>query len=134
MLTTLIVCLSGCGAPVSTGDELGRLSSAYLQSCHELQELRRSRCPEIAAPPLLQCASEVERQLPVRHRPDYRRGLPLLEQRFARELPSAIGARFTAAQQAHGGEAGPACAAMAAEIDHQRLLIRQQLKSLVNSR
>lgn len=134
MLTTLIVCLAGCGAPVSTSDELGRLSAAYLQSCHELQELRRSYCPALPAPPLLQCVNEVERQLPARYRSDLRRGLPVLEQRFAAELPSALGARFATELKAHGGEPAPACMTMAADIDHQRLQLRKQLKSLANSR
>ncbi len=134
MLKTLIVCLANCGTPVSTADELGRLSAAYLQSCHELQELRRQRCPELTAPPLLQCTQEVERQLPARYRADFRRGLPLLEQRFTSELPAAMAARFAAELKASGGEAGPACAALGSDIDHQRSRIRQQLRSLAGSR
>ncbi len=134
MLTTLIVCLANCGAPVSIADELGRLSAGYLQSCHELHELRRQRCPELPAPPLMQCANEVERQLPLRYRADFRRGLPLLEQRFAGELASAMAARFAAELRASGGEAGTACGALATDIERQRSRLQQQLRSLAGSR
>lgn len=134
MLTTLIVCLANCGAPVSTSDELGRLSSAYLQTCHELQELQRSHCSELPAPPLLQCVNEVERQLPARYRPDFRRGLPVLEQRFAGLLPSAVATRFGAELKAAGGDVATACMAVAADTDHQRLQIRKQLRSLAGNR
>lgn len=129
MLGTLIVCLAGCGAPTSAGDELGRVSAGFLRSCHELQELRRAYCPELPAPPLLQCVNEVERELPTRYRSEFRQGLPVLEQRFATELPSAVAARFAAEVRASGGEPAPACAAMAAEIDHRRLQLRGQLRS-----
>lgn len=130
MLGTLIVCLAGCGAPTSAGDELGRIASGYLRTCHELQELRRSYCPEWPAPPLLQCVNDIERELPSRYRSEFRQGLPVLEQRFANELPSAVAARFAAEMRAAGGEASPACATMAADIDHRRLQLRGQLRSV----
>lgn len=129
MLKTLVVCLAGCGAPTSAGDELGRISAGYLRTCHELQVLRRAHCPDWPAPPLLQCVNDVERELPARYRVEFRQGVGVLEQRFASELPSAISARFAAEVRAAGGEAAPACAAMAAEIDHRRLQLRSQLRS-----
>lgn len=130
MLGTLIVCLAGCGAPVSAEDELGRVAASYLRSCHELQELRRAHCPELPAPPLLQCVGDVERELPARYRSEFRRGLPLLTQRFASELPPALASRFASEVRAAGGESAPACVAMAAEIDHRRLHLRGQLRSI----
>ncbi len=129
MLKTLIVCLAGCGTPTSISDELGKISAGYLRTCHELQELRRAFCPEWPAPPLLQCVNDVERELPARYRGEFRQGVGVLAQRFASELPSAVAARFAAEVRAAGGEAGPACAAMAADIDHQRLQLRSQLRS-----
>lgn len=129
MLGTLIVCLAGCGAPTSIDDELGRVSASYLRSCHELQELRRAHCPELPAPPLLQCVNDVERELPSRLRSEFRQGIPLLTQRFASELPTAVAARFASEVRAAGGEPAPACAVMAADIDHRRLQLRGQLRS-----
>lgn len=130
MLGTLIVCLSGCGAPASTADEAGRLSASYLQACHEMHYLKRSHCPEIDAPVLLRCTSEIERQLPSRFRDDFRRGTKVLEQRLAQELPPLAERRFSQQLEANGKDAAQACYALATENAQRRLQLMRQLQSL----
>ncbi len=130
MLGTLIVCLSGCGAPVSVADEAGRLSASYLQACHEMHYLKRSHCPEIDAPVLLRCAHEIERQLPAKFREDFRRGTKVLEQRLAQELPPLTERRFSQQLDASGKDAALACHAMATDNAQRRLQLMRQLQSL----
>lgn len=134
MLKTLIVCLAGCGAPTSISDELGRVSAEYLQTCHELQQLRRAHCPELAAPALLQCVNDVERELPSRYRGEFRKGLRVLEERFQRELPAEISARFNTELNSVGGDTALACGSIAARTDHRRLQLQKQLRGFANGR
>ena len=133
MLGTLIVCLSGCGAPVSIADEAGRLSASYLQACHEMHYLKRSHCPEIDAPVLLRCANEIERQLPPKFRDDFRRGAKVLEQRLAQELPSQAERRFNQQLDASGKDAAQACHAIAADNAQRRLQLMRQLQGLTKN-
>ncbi len=130
MLGTLIVCLSGCGAAVSTADDAGRLSASYLQACHEMHYLKRSHCPEIDAPVLLRCASEIERQLPTKYRDDFRRGAKVLEQRLAQELPALTERRFSQQLEASGKDAAQACYCIGTDNAQRRVQLLRQLQSL----
>lgn len=129
MLGTLIVCLSGCGAPTSTADEIGHLSSSYLQACHEMHYLKRDHCPAVEVPVLLQCTNEVERQLSLKYRADFQRGVKVLEQRFRQELPALAERRFNAQLAASGKDAALACYALATDNAQRRMQLMQQLKS-----
>ncbi len=130
MLGTLIVCLSGCGAPVSVAGDAGRLSAGYLQACHEMHYLKRRHCPDIDAPVLLRCTNDVERQLPPKFREDFRRGAKVLEQRLAQELPPLAERRFSQQLEASGKDAAQACQSLAAENAQRRVQLMRQLQSL----
>ncbi len=134
MLTTLIVCMANCGAPASSADELGVASAGYLQACHEMHYLKRSRCPNVEVPVLLQCVNDVERELPHKYRADFRNGQRLLAQKFANDVPVIAENRFADKLVANGGDAALACQSLAAENAHRRMQLMRQLKSSSNSR
>lgn len=129
MLTTLIVCMSQCGAPTSTADELGAAAASYLQACHEMHYLKRSHCAEVEAPVLLQCVNDVERQLPQKYRADFRKGQQVLVQKFAAVVPATVEASFADKLAATNGDAALACQAVAADNAQRRLQLMRQLKS-----
>lgn len=129
MLSTLIVCLAGCGAPTTPADEIGALAAGYLQACHEMHVLQRSRCPALQPPVLLQCVNDIERELPSKFRPDFRNGLRVLEQKFSREVPSIAERRYTELFDANGGDSALACQSAGADNAHRRLQMMRQLKS-----
>ncbi len=134
MLTTLIVCMANCGAPTTTADELGAAAASYLQNCHEMHYLKRSTCPGIDVPVLLQCSNDVERELPTTYRADFRNGQRILAQKFATDIPTTMQNRFAAALGANDGDSALACQSLAAENAQRRLQLMRQLKSFSKSR
>lgn len=134
MLTTLIVCMANCGAPTTTADELGAAAASYLQSCHETHYLKRSYCPAIEVPILLQCVNDVERELPNTYRADFRAGQRVLAQKFSTDVPAIMENRFAAALGANGGDTALACQSLAAENAQRRMQFMRQLKSFSKSR
>lgn len=134
MLTTLIVCMANCGAPTSTADELGAAAASYLQACHEMHYLQRSHCPGVTVPVLLQCANDVERELPQKYRADFRNGQRVLAQKFASEVPATMESRFADKLGANAGDTALACQSLAAENAQRRMQLMRQMKSFGNSR
>ncbi len=134
MLTTLIVCMANCGAPTSTADELGAAAAGYLQACHEMHYLKRSHCPGVDVPVLLQCVNDVERELPHKYRADFRSGQRVLAQKFANEVPAIVEGRFADKLGANGGDAALACQSVSGDNAHRRMQLMRQLKSSGNSR
>ena len=134
MLTTLIVCMAHCGAPTTTADELGAAAAGYLQACHEMHYLKRSRCPGVEVPVLLQCVNDVERELPHKYRADFRNGQRVLAQKFANEVPAIVESRFADKLSANGGDAVLACQSVAAENAQRRMQLMRQLKTSGNGR
>jgi hypothetical protein len=134
LLTTLIVCMANCGAPTTTADEAGAAAAAYLQACHEMHVLKARRCPGVEVPVLLQCANDIERELPQKFRADFRNGQRVLAQKFAADVPAITENRFAAALAANTGDTILACQSVAAENAHRRLQLMLQLKSFGKGR
>ena len=130
MLTTLIVCLANCSTPTSLGDELGMLSGRYVELCHAMHHLKAAHCPAVEAPVLVQCVTDVERELPLRYTADFRNGVRLLQRRFAAELPAQTEESYRAQLQASGGDGEAACQALAAENRRQRFRDMQLIRKL----
>lgn len=133
MLTTLIVCLANCGAPTTPADEIGKVAAGYLEACHEMNYLQRSRCPDIQPPVLLQCVNDIERELPHQYRADFRKGRRVLEQRFITELPAQAESRFALQLRTTGGDSALACYNSANELAQRRIQLMRQLKIFGNS-
>ena len=133
MLTTLIVCLANCGTPTTPADEIGKVAAGYLEACHELHYLKRSHCPDLQAPVLLQCVNEIERELPHQFRNDFRQGRRVLEQRFTHELPAQATHRYAAQLRTASGDAALACYNSSNEIAQRRIHLMRQLKIFSNS-
>jgi hypothetical protein len=133
MLTTLIVCLANCGAPTTPADEIGKVAASFLEACHELNYLKRSYCPDIQPPVLLQCVNDIERELPHQFRADFRKGRRILEQRFITELPAQAEGRFALQLRTAGGDSTLACYNSANEISQRRIQLMRQLKIFGNN-
>lgn len=133
MLTTLIVCLANCGTPTTHADEIGKVAASYLEACHEMHYLKRSYCPDLQPPVLLQCVNDVERELPHQYRADFRKGRRVLEQRFMTELPAQAENRFAQQLRASAGDSALACYSSANDIAQRRIQLMRQLKIFGNS-
>jgi len=133
MLTTLIVCLANCGPATTPADEIGKVAGGYLEVCHEMHYLKRSYCPELQPPVLLQCVNDVERELPHQYRADFRKGRRVLEQRLATDLPSQAESRFALQLRNAGGDTALACYNSANEITQRRINLMRQLKIFSNN-
>ncbi len=96
--------------------------------------LQRSRCPDITVPVLLQCANDVERELPQKFRADFRNGQRVLTQKFANEIPAMMDHRFAEKLNLNIGDTALACQSLAAENGQRRMQLMRQLKSFSNSR
>ena len=133
MLTTLIVCLANCGTPTTAADEIGKVAGGYLEACHELHYLKRSYCPELQAPVLLQCVNDIERELPHKFRAEFRKGRAVLEQRLSNELPVQAENRFALQLRSAGGDSALACFNSADEVAQRRIRLMRQLKIFSNN-
>ena len=133
MLTTLIVCLANCGPPTTPADEIGKVAAGYLEACHEMHYLKRSHCPELQAPVLLQCVNDIERELPHQYRSDFRQGRRVLEQRLANDLPAQAENRFAVQLRTAAGDSTLACYNSTNEIAQRRIHLMRQLKIFSNS-
>ena len=133
MLTALIVCLANCGPPTTPADEIGKVAAGYLEACHEMHYLKRSHCPELQAPVLLQCVNDIERELPHQYRSDFRQGRRVLEQRLANDLPAQAENRFAVQLRTAAGDSTLACYNSTNEIAQRRIHLMRQLKIFSNS-
>lgn len=132
MLTTLVVCLANCiASPATVEDQLGMLAGSYMQLCHEMHHLKRSQCPAILdLPVIMQCYSDVHRELPANYRTQFKNGISDMQPFFETELISQVGAKFNRFKQAASNDQEVACNEMATENKRQRFQKLQQLKIL----
>lgn len=132
MLTTLILCLSNCTAPVPKADELGSLSGKYVQLCYEMHHLHTAYCPEIFAPVIMQCVTDIDRELPLRNSADFKNGMKFLHRKFATELPAQVDRKFAQRLSENSGDTPGTCRLMDEENRKQRYQILQSIKNLSN--
>ena len=124
MLTTLIVCLSNCAAvPMTRDDEIGTLVRDTMQLCHEMVYLKKNHCPEINPPISLQCITDIDRELPLKHSNAFKGATKLLQQQFANELPAVVATKFSRNLLANNNNAQSTCDIM--EADNKKLLFQK---------
>ena len=130
----LVLCLANCGPAPSRDDELGSLAGSYAQLCAEMQVLRQNHCPELQVPVMLQCVNEVDSALSLKRSHEFRRGLKILQQRFAQELPPLVSQKFNRALPGNENDAAKACLWLAQENSRLRFQKLQTIQGLEKRR
>jgi len=132
MLTTLIVCLANCiAAPASVEDQLGMLAGSYVQLCHEMHHLKRAQCPaNLDLPVIMQCYSDVYRELPARYRAEFKNGISDMQPFFETGLASQVETKFNRFRISTSNDQELACQEMSNENKRERFQKMQQLKIL----
>lgn len=132
MLTTLVVCLANCiAAPDTVEDQLGMLAGSYVQLCHEMHHLKRGYCPAIMdLPVIMQCYSDVYRELPGRYRAQFKKGINDMQPFFETGLASEVATKFNRLISSQWDNPELACQEMSTENKRQRFQKLQQLKIL----
>ena len=132
MLTTLIVCLANCiASPATIEDQLGMLAGSYVQLCHEMHHLKRAQCPAtLDLPVIMQCYSDVYRELPSRYRAVFKNGISDMQPYFETGLASEVETKFNRIMSATSNDQELTCEEMSTENKRQRFQKMQQLKIL----
>ncbi len=134
MLTIFILCMANCAAPVSKADELGNLSARYVQLCYEMHHYHDTYCPETVAPVILQCVTDIDRELPLQHSAEFKRGMKYLHQKFMRELPAQADQKFSQRLSENSGDIAGTCHLIEEDNRRQRFQLMQSIKNSSNRR
>ncbi len=130
MLTTLVLCLANCTSPIPQADELGSLSGLYVKLCYEMHHLHDAYCPEITAPVIMQCVTDIDRALPLKNSADFKKGMKFLHQKFATELVAETRKKFSQRLSENSGDIPGTCRLIDEEIRKQRFQILQSIKNI----
>ena len=130
MLTTLVLCMANCTAPIAQADELGSLSGLYVQLCYEMHHLHDAYCPEIVPPVIMQCVTDIDRALPLRNSADFKKGMKILHQKFASELKAKTNKKFAQRLSEDSGDVAGTCRIIDEENRKQRFQILQSIENI----